>query len=65
MCGAQGIDYREPLRPGVGVARAHERVRAVVSTLERDRVLSGDIQTIASEIADGRFDACFTGEIRR
>ncbi len=27
MCGAQGIDFRAPLKPGRGVRAAHERVR--------------------------------------
>ncbi|MFI5239654.1 MAG: histidine ammonia-lyase [Gemmatimonadales bacterium] len=58
MCGAQGIDFRAPLRPSTGVARAHERVRAVVARLERDRVMSGDITAIADEIFAGRFDEC-------
>ena len=29
MCGAQGIDFRAPLRPGRGVRTAHERVRDI------------------------------------
>ena len=55
MCSAQGIDYRAPLRPGVGVVRAHARVRALVTPLERDRVLSDDIMRIADAIAAGHF----------
>jgi len=55
MCAAQGLDYRAPLRPGVGVARAHARVRALVSPLERDRPLSEDIACIADAIAAGQF----------
>lgn len=61
MCGAQGVDFRAPLRPGRGVACAHLRVRASVPRLERDRVLSGDIEAIASAIASGAFDACVHG----
>src|ERR671920_732252 len=44
MCAAQGIDCRAPLRPGRGVARAHADVRKLVPPLERDRVLSTDIE---------------------
>jgi histidine ammonia-lyase len=58
MCGAQGIDFRAPLKPAVAVGRAHERVRAVVPRLERDRVMSGDIALIAEEISSGGFDRC-------
>ncbi|MGI8509088.1 MAG: histidine ammonia-lyase [Gemmatimonadaceae bacterium] len=59
MCGAQGIDFRAPLKPGVGVVRAHGVVRSVVPRLERDRVLSGDIEAITEQIAMSRFDDCF------
>jgi histidine ammonia-lyase len=55
MCAAQGIDYRAPLKPGKGVARAHEMVRTLVEPLERDRVLSTDIATLARAIEHGDF----------
>ena len=55
MCAAQGIDYRAPLRPGRGVARAHATVRTLVETLGSDRVLSGDITVLAEAVAAGRF----------
>ncbi len=50
MCAAQGLDYRAPLKPGRGVARAHAAVRAIVSPLENDRVLSPDIERLAAAI---------------
>jgi histidine ammonia-lyase len=50
MCAAQGIDYRAPLKPGRGVALAHAAVRKLVAPLDRDRVLSGDIERLASGI---------------
>lgn len=50
MCAAQGVDYRAPLRPGRGVGRAHAAVRRLVAPLERDRVLSGDIERLAAAI---------------
>jgi histidine ammonia-lyase len=55
MCAAQALDYRAPLRPGRGVAAAHEAVRALVPPLAADRVLSGDIATLAEAVAEGRF----------
>lgn len=58
MCGAQGIDFRAPLKPSTAVGRAHDRVRSVVARLERDRVMSGDIAVIADAIFTGRFDDC-------
>src|SRR5689334_981751 len=55
MCGAQGIDFRAPLRPGRGVRTAHERVRDIVPRLERDRVLSTDIAALRAAVAAERF----------
>ncbi len=55
MCGAQGVDYRAPLKPGKGVARAHATVRSLVPPLGRDRVLAGDIALISDAIAAGSF----------
>ena len=58
MCGAQGIDFRAPLKPAAAVAKAHQRVRSVVARLERDRVMSSDIASLSAEIFAGRFDDC-------
>jgi len=55
MCAAQGVDYRAPLKPGKGVARAHATVRSLVQPLARDRVLAPDIATLSRAIAGGQF----------
>ena len=55
MCGAQGIDFRAPLRPGRGVRTAHERVRDIVPRLTADRVLSGDIAALRRAVSDQLF----------
>jgi histidine ammonia-lyase len=55
MCGAQGIDFRAPLKPGTGVARAHAVVRSMIAPLERDRVLSPDIERLALAILRDEF----------
>jgi histidine ammonia-lyase len=57
MCAAQGIDCRAPLKPGRGVARAHEAVRGLVAPLGRDRPLSPDIERLAKAIADDEIPA--------
>ena len=57
MCAAQAIDYRAPLKPGKGVMKAHERIRAIVSPLDSDRVLTPDIERLAEAVADGSFEA--------
>jgi histidine ammonia-lyase len=55
MCAAQAIDYRAPLQPGAGVAKAHRTVRKHVPSLAADRVLTPDIQAIAELISSGAF----------
>jgi histidine ammonia-lyase len=57
MCAAQALDYRAPLKPGKGVMKAHERVRSIVLPLESDRVLTPDIERLATEVAKGLFEA--------
>ncbi|NUP54939.1 MAG: histidine ammonia-lyase, partial [Gemmatimonadaceae bacterium] len=47
MCAAQGLDIRRPLRAGRGAEQGHRLVRQLVAPLERDRVLSADIATLA------------------
>jgi histidine ammonia-lyase len=55
LCAAQGVDYRAPLKPGRGVARAHAHVRRLVAPLDRDRALAADIGVLAEAIAAGLF----------
>jgi histidine ammonia-lyase len=55
MCGAQGIDYRRPLRAGTGVERAYAAVRARVPRLAEDRVLGPDIEALAEAVGAGAF----------
>src|SRR5689334_1307377 len=57
MCAAQGLDYRAPLKPGRGVARAHADVRRLVPALERDRALSADIERLAAAIQSGEISS--------
>jgi len=53
VCAAEGVDYRAPLRPGRGVARAHALVRRVVAPLGRDRSLSDEVEQLAAAIDAG------------
>jgi histidine ammonia-lyase len=43
LCAAQGLDFLEPLKPGLGVDEAHRAVRRQVPHLTRDRYLRGMI----------------------
>jgi len=56
LAAAEGLEYRAPLKPGVGVRRAYELVRAHAPRLTRDRPLSPDIQQLATVIRRGEFD---------
>jgi histidine ammonia-lyase len=57
LCAARGLDLRAPLRPGPGVAAAHERIRAVVPPLDGDRALYRDIAALDQLIAGGELMA--------
>ena len=56
MCAAQGVDYRAPLKPGRGVARAHATIRKLVKPLTTDRVLADDIAVLQHAISRGEFN---------
>jgi histidine ammonia-lyase len=56
LCAAQGLDFRQPLRPGRVVQTALERVRELVPTLTTDRPPAPDIARLAAAIEAGRFD---------
>jgi histidine ammonia-lyase len=53
LCAAQGLDFRAPLRPGNGVARAHELLRSKVPHLGADRPPSPDIGAVRELIHSG------------
>ena len=52
---AQGLEYRRPLRAGVGVEGAHAAVREALSPLEGDRSLSAELERIRDLVDQGRF----------
>jgi histidine ammonia-lyase len=61
LCAAQGLDFRAPMRPGSGVARAHALVRSVVAHLDADRPPAPDIEAARALVADGRLQAAADG----
>ena len=56
MSAAQGLDYRKPLKPAREVEQARVAVRSFIPRLVEDRVLSTDIERLASQIRAGVFD---------
>lgn len=57
MSAAQGLDYRQPLKPAREVEQARAAVRRCVPRLAEDRVLSTDIERLAQQVRDGAFDS--------
>jgi histidine ammonia-lyase len=55
LSAAEGIEYRRPLRAGVGVEAAHALVRERVPRLAGDRPLGGDIERITELVRSGAF----------
>jgi histidine ammonia-lyase len=56
MTAAQALEFRLPLRAALQVETARMRVREFVRPLREDRVLAGDITTLAGAIRAGAFD---------
>jgi len=46
MCGAQGLEFLKPLKPGPRIVRVYEAVRDLVPKLDRDVPLSGYIESL-------------------
>ncbi|HEX6655106.1 MAG TPA: histidine ammonia-lyase [Candidatus Limnocylindria bacterium] len=53
LLAAQGLDFRQPMRPAAGVARAHATVRGRVTHVTDDRPPAEDIATLRSLLHDG------------
>ena len=51
------LEYRRPLKAGVGVERAHATLRALVRRLTEDRAMYGEIEAVAQAIRAGEFDS--------
>jgi histidine ammonia-lyase len=51
LCGAQGLDFLDPLRPGPGVAALHRELRELSAHLDADRSLAADIDLVAERLA--------------
>jgi histidine ammonia-lyase len=67
VCAAQAIDFRRPDQPAAGTAAVHAAIREVVPHLDADRMLSGEIETVADMVRDGTLVAAAVdavGELR-
>jgi histidine ammonia-lyase len=54
LCGAQAMDLFTNMKPGEGTRVAYRIIRDVVQPLERDRILSEDIETIVKLVRNGK-----------
>ena len=57
MCASQGLEYRRPLRAGVGVEAGHAMLRERIAPLHEDRVLGPDLDAIAELVRSGALAA--------
>ena len=53
LCGAQGLEFREGLRPGRGIEAAYNHIREHVRPLGRDRTLHRDLEAVERLIRSG------------
>jgi histidine ammonia-lyase len=52
LAAAEGLEYRKPLKPGLGALAAYEHLRSMAPRLTDDRVLSTDIELVASRLGE-------------
>ncbi len=57
LAGAEALEFRRPLKGGVGVEQAYEQVRSISPAVDEDRSLSLDIERVATAIRNGEFDS--------
>ncbi len=53
LCAAQGLDFRAPMHPGLGLARAHAAIRSRVPHLAEDRSPAPDMAAIRELLHSG------------
>src|SRR3989449_842631 len=53
LAAAQGLEFLQPLRPGVGPRAAYARIRGSIPRLVDDRSLAGDVDRILGWMKDG------------
>lgn len=59
LCGAQGLEYHRPLRPGRGVAQLYGKIRGAtppIAPLEADRPPSPDLERLTEMVASGMLE---------
>lgn len=57
LAAGAALEYRRPLKAGLGVERAHETLRKIVPSFEDDHAMYGEIERVAAAIRAGDFDS--------
>lgn len=52
LAAAQGLEFRKPLRPGVGILKAYEAIREISPAVTGDRSLAPDVEALATKLAE-------------
>jgi histidine ammonia-lyase len=55
LAACQGIDFLEPLRPGLEARKAYDIVRSLSKRVDSDRSLALDIQAVSAAVEAGKF----------
>jgi histidine ammonia-lyase len=53
LAAAEGLEYRDGLKPGDGVWRVYQKIRQSIQPLVADRTLAGDVAELVCQIEDG------------
>ena len=54
MCGAQGVEFRAPLKTSVKLAKVLSSIREVVPKIVEDRYLANDIEILRELVVGGK-----------
>jgi len=65
LCGAQGLEFRKPLKAGLGPRFAHRLLRKSVPRLTTDRSMSGDIDHVVGMMRAGEISKVVQARSRR
>ena len=54
MCGAQGVEFRAPLKTSVKLTKVLSSIRAVVPKIVEDRYMANDIEILRKLVESGK-----------
>ena len=65
LCGAQGLEFRKPLKAGLGPRFAHRLLRKSVPRLTTDRSMSADIEHVVGMMRAGEISKVVEAQVGR